>query len=102
MQQTAVELKCAGMKGGLEPGDELAAEHAAEHLDREEEAAGRTDPSGVVRRQPSSSQDTVSMRVKVQTLIPGVQDAEEADIRPRMTWVAGHFEQRLRTGMKQQ
>ncbi len=32
MQQAAMELKCAGMKGGLEPGDELAAEHAAEHL----------------------------------------------------------------------
>src|SRR6266700_3445388 len=102
MQQTAVELKCAGMKGGLEPGDELAAEHAAEHLNRKEEAAGRADPSGVIRREPSSSQDTVSMRVKLQTLIPGVQDAEEADLRAQVTWVAGHFEQRLRTGLKQQ
>src|SRR3954454_14517204 len=102
MQQTAVELQCAGIKGGLEPGDEPAAEHAAEHLHREEEATGRTDPSGVVRREPAGSQDTVSMRMKLQSLIPGVQDAEEADLRPQMTWVAGHFEQRLRTGLKQQ
>jgi hypothetical protein len=42
------------------------------------------------------------MRVKLQTLIPGVQDAEEADLRSQMTWVAGHFEQRLCTGLKQQ
>jgi hypothetical protein len=53
--QTAVELKRSGVKGGLEPGDELAAEHPAEHLDREEEAARRADPSSVVRRQPAGS-----------------------------------------------
>ena len=102
MPQTAVELQCAGMKGGREPGDELAAEHAAEHLDRKEEAAGRTDPSGVVRREPASSQDTVSMRMKLQSLIPRMQDAEEADLRSQMIWVAGHLQQRLRTGVKQQ
>lgn len=72
MQQAAVELQRAGMKGVLEPGDELAAEHAAEHLDRKKEAARRTDPSGVVRREPAGSQDTVSVRMKLQSLIPGV------------------------------
>jgi hypothetical protein len=88
MPQTAVELQRAGMKCGLEPGDELAAEHAAEHLDREEEAAGRADPSGVVRREPVGSQNTVTMRMIVQSLIPGVQDTEEADLRPQMTRIA--------------
>ena len=88
MPQIAVELKCAGLKGGPEPGDELASEHAAEHLDRQKEAAGRTDPSRVVRRQPAGSQHTVSMRVKLQSLIPRVQYAEEADLRAEMTWVA--------------
>jgi hypothetical protein len=28
-----VKLECAGMKGGLESGDKLAAENTAEHLD---------------------------------------------------------------------
>ena len=102
MPQTAVELKCAGVKGGLEPGDELAAEHTAEHLDGEEEAARRTDPSGVIWSQPAGSQNTVSMGVKLQSLIPRVQDAEEADLRAQVTWVAGHFEQCLRAGLKQQ
>ena len=61
-----------------------------------------TDPSGVIRRHPSSSQDTVSVRVKLQTLIPGVQDAEEADLRAQMMWIAGHLQERLCTGVKQQ
>jgi len=39
MPQTSVELKCASLEGVLEPGDELAAEHSTEHLDRKEEAA---------------------------------------------------------------
>jgi len=72
------------------------------HLDRQEEAAGRADPSRVVQRQPACSQNTVSMRVKLQTLIPRVQDAEEADLRAQMTWVTGHLEQCFRTGLKQQ
>ena len=40
--------------------------------------------------------------MKLQSLIPGVQDAEEADLRAQMTWVAGHLEQRLGAGLKQQ
>ena len=36
------------MKGALESGDELAAEHAAEHFDWEKEGAAGGDPAGVV------------------------------------------------------
>ena len=59
MQRRAVAARCRrlpwnrsvpAVKGGLEPGDELAAEHAAEHLDREEEAVAGSDPSSVVGR----------------------------------------------------
>ncbi len=67
MQQTAVELKRAVMKGGLEPGNELAAEHAAKHLDGEEEAARRVDPAAVVRRHTACGQHTMNMRVKTPT-----------------------------------
>ena len=49
VQECSVEVEIAGMKGGLEPGDELAAEDAAENLDGHEEAAGRADPSSVIR-----------------------------------------------------
>ena len=38
-QELSVELECACMKGGLESGDELAAEDTAEHLDGKKEGA---------------------------------------------------------------
>ena len=44
----------------------------------------------------------MSMRVELQSLIPRVQDAEEADLRAQITRFAGHLQQRLRTGVKQQ
>jgi len=37
----SVELECAGMKGGFESGDKLAAEDTAEHFDRKEEGPAR-------------------------------------------------------------
>ena len=42
------------------------------------------------------------MGMVLQLLIPGVQDAEEADLRAQMTWVARHLQQCLGTGAKQQ
>jgi hypothetical protein len=37
----SVELECAGMKGGLESGDKLAAEDTTEHFDgNKKRAAG--------------------------------------------------------------
>jgi hypothetical protein len=57
-----VEVEIAGMKGGLQPGGELAAEDSAEHVDRQKEAAGGTDPAGMVRSQSAGSQDAMHVR----------------------------------------
>jgi hypothetical protein len=51
VQQSATKLEIASMKCGLQAGDELAAKDTAEHVDGKEEAAGRTDPSAMVRSQ---------------------------------------------------
>ena len=40
-QEAAVELECAGMKGGLESSDKLATEDTAEHFDGKEEGSAR-------------------------------------------------------------
>jgi hypothetical protein len=40
VQECSVEVKIAGMKGGLQSSDELAAKDAAEYLDGQKEAAG--------------------------------------------------------------
>src|SRR5580700_823450 len=102
MREAAVELEIAGMKHRPEPGDKLAAEDATKHADGEKEAAGRTDPSVMIGSQSAGGHDAMYMGVQQQSLIPTVQDAEEADLGSEMARIAGDFEQRLSAGMEQQ
>ena len=44
----------------------------------------------------------MDMRVKAEFLIPGVQHAEEADLRAEMFGIAGDFQKGFRTGAKQE
>ncbi len=41
------------------------------------------------------------MRMKFELLAPGVQDTEEADLCPKVSRIARHFEEGFRTGTKQ-
>ena len=96
-----MELECACLKGGLEPGDELAAEHTAEHLDGKEEGAVRGDPAGAVRSKTAGGDHTVDMGMMLQSLIPGMEHAEEADLGTEVTWIASDLQQGLSAGVKQ-
>src|SRR5580658_5403257 len=80
----------------------FAAEHTAEDLDREEETARRTDPAGLIGRQSASRDDAVYVRMSEQLLVPGVQDAEETNLRTQMTWIASHGQQGFGAGTQQQ
>ena len=102
MFEVAVEAEVAGVEGSLEAGDELAAEDATEHTDGQKEAVGRTDPSGMVGSQSAGSHDAMYMRMEQQSLIPGVQHAEEADLGAQVARIARDLEQRLGAGMEQQ
>ena len=44
----------------------------------------------------------MDVRVMSERLSPGVEDTEDADLSPEMFPVAGHLEQRGRTGLKQE
>src|SRR5208283_4677217 len=57
---------------------------------------------GVIERQPTGRSDTVDMGMKLELLIPGVQDTEEADFCPEMSGIAGDFEESFCTGSEQQ
>lgn len=52
--------------------------------------------------QAAGRQNTMGMWVELQSLVPGVQHGEEADLRSQMTRIAGYLEECLRAGMKQQ
>ena len=90
------------MKGGLESGDKLAAEDSAEHFDGKEERSARGDPAGVVRSETAGGQHAVDMGMMLQSLIPGMEHAEEANLRAEMTRIAGDLQQGCGTGVKQQ
>src|SRR5580698_8527689 len=80
----SVELECAGLKGVLEPGDKLAAEESAEHFDGKEERSARGDPAGMVRSETAGSQHAMDMRMMLQPLVPGMENAEEANLGSTM------------------
>jgi len=48
----------------------------------------------VIRGQTSSSDDAVDMRMMLQSLVPGMEHAEEADLRAEVPGVACDFKQR--------
>ena len=62
----------------------------------------RRDPPRMVRRQSAGWNHAMHMRMVQEFLIPGVQHAEEADLRAEVSLVASHREQRLGAGAKQQ
>src|SRR5271165_1429948 len=90
------------LEGGLEAGDELATKDAPQHREGKKEARAGSNPVGVIERQPTGRDDTVDMGMKLELLIPGVQDTEEADVGPEMSGIAGDFEKSFCTGSEQQ
>ena len=81
------------MKGGLESGDKLTAEDTAEHFDGKEEGSARGDPAGVIRSETAGGQHAVDMRMMLQSLVPGMEHAEETDLRSEVTWIASDLQQ---------
>jgi len=78
-----VELECAGLKGGLESGNKLAAKDTAEHFDGQEEGSARGYPAGAIRSEGAGSDYAVDMRMKLQSLIPAMEHSKEAECRHR-------------------
>jgi len=80
----SVELECAGMKRGLESGDTLTA-------GKEEGAAGG-DPARVIWSKTASGNYAVNMRMRLPSLVPGVEHAEEADLGSKVPGNAGDLQ----------
>ena len=100
--EMAVELEPAFAERCLEPGNKLTAEDTAEHLDGKKEGGAGGDPVGVVWSESAGSKYTVNMGMMLQTLVPGMEHAEEADLCAKVPWIASDLKQSLGTGVKQQ
>jgi hypothetical protein len=101
-QEMSVELECACLEGAPESSDELAAEDTAEHLDGQEEGAAGKYPTGTIRRETTSGDYAVDMGMMLQSLIPGMEHAEEADPSAKMPWITSDLKQGVSAGVKEQ
>ena len=64
-RQIPGKVQLATLKGGLETVDEFAAKHPPEHGDGKEEARVRSNPAGVIEREPTCWDDAVDMGMKL-------------------------------------
>ena len=70
--QISGKVQLAMLKGQLESGDELAAKHLPEHGNGEKEARVRSNPAGVIEREPTGGYDTMDMGMNLEFLVPGM------------------------------
>jgi hypothetical protein len=81
---------------------ELAPKHFFEHIDWQEELLLRVDPARVVRSQTAGGNHTMNMRMMLEFLVPGVEDAEEPDLGAETLGIAGDLDQRIGAGPEQE
>src|SRR5271170_907731 len=98
----SVELECRRMIDGLESGDKLAAEDTTEHLGGKEEGAARGDPAGMIRSETAGGNHAVDMGMMLQSLVPGMEHAEETDLGSQVAGIASDLQQGCSTGVEQQ
>jgi len=84
-----------------ESGGELTAEDTAEHFDGKKKGMLGGEPASVARSEAASGDDAVNMRMMLQSLIPGMEHAEESDLCSQVPGIAGDFQQSCGTGVKQ-
>jgi hypothetical protein len=72
---------------------ELVAEDLAECFDGQEESVRRVDPSGTIKCKAAGGNDVVYVGMNLEVLSPGMEHAEESDVRSQAFWIAGKFKQ---------
>jgi len=101
-RQIPGKVQLVSLKGQLESGDELAAKHLPEHGNGEKEARVRSNPAGVIEREPAGGNNAVDMRMNLKLLVPGVEHTEKADLSSEMSGVASDCKKSFCAGTKQQ
>lgn len=89
------ERELAVIEGLLERRQEQVTELPGENPNRQEEPVPARDPAAAVGRQPAAGHHAMQMGVMQQVLAPGVEDGEEADLRPQVFGIRRDRVQRL-------
>ena len=85
-----------------EHGEEQTTEHPTQDPDREEERWPTSQPLHPIRCEPTPRDDTVEVGMVVQRLPPGMEDREETDVCAQMARIAGHGQEGLGHGLKEE
>ena len=56
----------------------------------------------MIRSETAGGKHAVDMGMMLQSLVPSVEHAEEADLGSKVPWIAGDFQQSCSTGAKEQ
>ena len=88
-----MELEPVVLEEFTKPHPELAAEAAAECLDGQKKASRGIDPSGTIGSEAAGGNDVVDMGMMLKVLSPGMEHAEESDVRSQALWIAGKSKQ---------
>src|SRR5205814_1888415 len=99
--QVSLEAEPSVLEGLLERVDKLAAKDFPQHLFGEKVIFPLAKPAGVIRREAAGGRGTMNLRMNFELLAPGMQHTEEADLRPKVSRIASHFEEGFRTDTKQ-
>jgi len=100
--EVAREDEGAVCKRRPEAGDKLAAKHAAQLPDGQEEPMAGTYPPCAIGRESPDGNDAVDMRVVQQILSPGVEHTQKPNCRTEMPGARRDLEPRGRTRAKQE
>ena len=98
----ARDVQVSAHIGATACGAPLPAKDTTEELHGQDEAGGPwTNPSSVIGGQTARRHDAMHVGMADQRLAPGVEDAEDADLRAQVTRVGGHLASRRRTRLQQ-
>src|SRR5450755_19805 len=89
------EVQRAGGECLLQVMQEQAPEHPRQHSDGQKESRLARDPAFAIWRDPAARNKKMDVRMVQQVLSPGVQHAQETDLRAQMLWIGGDLTQRL-------
>src|SRR5258708_4270731 len=101
-RKVAVKREPVLVERRLQSGDELAAKDPAEYLHRQEEPVARRDPMGVVGSEAARGGHAVDMGMMLESLVPGMEHAEEADLRAEVAGIASNLKQGCGAGLEEQ
>ena len=99
--QIAREMKLSEAERAFETGDELAPKDTAQHFHRQKEWVTGVNPALMVERETTGWDDAVYMRMRLKILPPGVEHAEETDLRPEVFRIGSNLQQRSGTGSEE-